>query len=114
MAENHPEEPVTWLSVGVYYLSINKIAESRRFFSKASMMNPHFGAAWIGFAHTFAVEGEHEQAVSAYSTAARLFQGYRVCIYKAKTDLSLISIFTALICRLYFWECNTYNYIILP
>ncbi|KAK9476350.1 hypothetical protein V1514DRAFT_298577 [Lipomyces japonicus] len=75
MAENHPEEPVTWLSIGVYYLSIHKIAESRRFFSKASMMNPHFGAAWIGFAHTFAVEGEHEQAVSAYSTAARLFQG---------------------------------------
>ncbi|KAK9468784.1 hypothetical protein V1512DRAFT_257868 [Lipomyces arxii] len=75
MADNHPEEPVTWLSVGVYYLSIHKIAEARRFFSKASMMNPHFGAAWIGFAHTFAVEGEHEQAVSAYSTAARLFQG---------------------------------------
>ncbi|KAK9315883.1 hypothetical protein V1522DRAFT_404892 [Lipomyces starkeyi] len=75
MAENHPEEPVTWLTVGVYYLSIHKIAEARRFFSKASMMNPHFGAAWIGFAHTFAVEGEHEQAVSAYSTAARLFQG---------------------------------------
>ncbi|KAK7206442.1 hypothetical protein BZA70DRAFT_276608 [Myxozyma melibiosi] len=75
MTENHPEEPVTWLTVGVYYLSIHKIAEARRFFSKASMMNPHFGAAWIGFAHTFAVEGEHEQAVSAYSTAARLFQG---------------------------------------
>ncbi|KAK9454561.1 hypothetical protein V1511DRAFT_502329 [Dipodascopsis uninucleata] len=75
MAENHPEEPVTWLTIGVYYLAIHKIPEARRFFSKASMMNPHFGAAWIGFAHTFAVEGEHEQAVSAYSTAARLFQG---------------------------------------
>ncbi|KAK9462932.1 uncharacterized protein V1516DRAFT_671527 [Lipomyces oligophaga] len=75
MAENHPEEPVTWLTVGVYYLAVHKISEARRFFSKASMMNPHFGAAWIGFAHSFAVEGEHEQAVSAYSTAARLFQG---------------------------------------
>ena len=29
----------------------------------------------IGFAHTFAAEGEHDQAISAYSTAARLFQG---------------------------------------
>ena len=40
------------------------------------MMDPHFGPAWIGFAHSFAVEGEHEQAISAYTTAARLFQGY--------------------------------------
>lgn len=38
-------------------------------------MDPNFGPAWIGFAHTFAVEGEHEQAISAYSTAGRLFQG---------------------------------------
>ncbi|CAF9915540.1 MAG: anaphase promoting complex subunit cdc16 [Heterodermia speciosa] len=75
LADLHPDEPSTWLAVGVYYLSINSIAEARRFFSKASMMDPHFGAAWIGFAHTFAAEGEHDQAISAYSTAARLFQG---------------------------------------
>lgn len=75
MADNYPEEPVTWLAVGVYYLTIGKIAEARRFFSKASMMDPHFGPAWIGFAHTFAAEGEHDQAISAYSTAHRLFQG---------------------------------------
>lgn len=75
LADLHPEEPCTWLAVGVYYLSIGRIAEARRFFSKASMMDPHFGPAWIGFAHTFAAEGEHDQAISAYSTAARLFQG---------------------------------------
>ena len=75
LADLHPEEPATWLAVGVYYLTIGKIAEARRFFSKASMMDPHFGPAWIGFAHTFAAEGEHDQAISAYSTAARLFQG---------------------------------------
>ena len=75
LADVHPDEPATWLAVGVYYLSISQIAEARRFFSKASMMDPHFGPAWIGFAHTFAAEGEHDQAISAYSTAARLFQG---------------------------------------
>ncbi|KAL8993216.1 MAG: hypothetical protein Q9169_006513 [Polycauliona sp. 2 TL-2023] len=75
LADTYPDEPATWLAVGVYYLSITQIAEARRFFSKASMMNPHFGPAWIGFAHTFALEGEHDQAVSAYGTAARLFQG---------------------------------------
>ena len=75
LADLHPDQPATWLAVGVYYLSISQIAEARRFFSKASMMDPHFGPAWIGFAHTFAAEGEHDQAISAYSTAARLFQG---------------------------------------
>jgi anaphase-promoting complex subunit 6 len=75
LADTNPSEPCTWLAVGVYYLAIGRIAEARRYFSKASMMDPHFGPAWIGFAHTFAAEGEHDQAISAYSTAARLFQG---------------------------------------
>ncbi|KAH7318441.1 hypothetical protein B0I35DRAFT_242664 [Stachybotrys elegans] len=75
LADNHPEEPCTWLAVGIYYFAIDKIAEARRYFSKASMMDAHFGPAWVGFAHTFAAEGEHDQAISAYSTAARLFMG---------------------------------------
>lgn len=75
LADTHPHEPCTWLAVGTYYLTTNRIPEARSYFSKASLMDPHFGPAWIGFAHTFAAEGENEQAIAAYSTAARLFQG---------------------------------------
>lgn len=75
LADHAPEEPYTYLAIGVYYLAVAKIAEARRFFSKASLLDPHSAAAWIGFAHTFAAEGEHDQAIAAYSTAARLFQG---------------------------------------
>ncbi|KAI7160394.1 anaphase control protein cut9 [Hortaea werneckii] len=75
LAETHPSEPTTWLAVGTYYLLTSRIPEARSYFSKASLMNPSFGAAWIGFAHTFAAEGESDQAIAAYSTAARLFQG---------------------------------------
>lgn len=75
LAENHPTNPITWLAIGIYYLSINKILEARKFFSKATLLNPNFGQAWIGFAHTFTAEGEHEQAISAYAFAARLFPG---------------------------------------
>lgn len=75
LADLHPDQPATWLAVGVYYLSISQIAEARRFFLKSSTMDSYFGPAWIGFAHTFAAEGEHDQAISAYSSAARLFQG---------------------------------------
>jgi anaphase-promoting complex subunit 6 len=56
------------------------------------MMDPHFGPAWIGFAHSFAAEGEHEQAISAYTTAARLFQGYDtrdLCFWR-RTHLPLL------------------------
>jgi anaphase-promoting complex subunit 6 len=63
LAESHPEEPCTWLAVATYYFLIDKIVEARRYFSKASMMDSHFAAAWIGFAHTFAAEGEHDQAI---------------------------------------------------
>ena len=75
LADLYPEEPASWLAVGIYYLNIDKISEARRYFSKASVIDPHSGPAWIGFAHTFAAEGEHDQAISAYTTAARLFQG---------------------------------------
>lgn len=78
LAESHPTNPLTWLAIGIYYLSINKIIEARKFFSKATMLDPSSGQAWIGFAHTFALEGEHEQAISAYAFAARLFPGTHV------------------------------------
>ncbi|KPI37824.1 Anaphase-promoting complex subunit cut9 [Cyphellophora attinorum] len=70
-----PHESYTYLAIGTYYFATARIAEARRFFSKASLMDPHSAAAWIGFAHTFAAEGEHDQAIAAYSTGSRLFQG---------------------------------------
>ena len=75
LSQHAPHESYTYLAIATYYLSTSRIAEARRFFSKASLMDPHSAPAWIGFAHTFAAEGEHDQAIAAYSTAARLFQG---------------------------------------
>jgi anaphase-promoting complex subunit 6 len=44
--------------------------------SKANLIDSRFAPAWIAFAHSFAYEGEHDQAITAYSTSARLFPGY--------------------------------------
>lgn len=41
-------------------------------------MDPRYGPAWVAFGHTFALEGEHDHAVTAYSTCARMFTGYVV------------------------------------
>lgn len=49
-------------------------------------MDPRFSPAWIAFAHTFALEGEHDHAVTAYSTCARMFTGC-VCTFECGCDL---------------------------
>ncbi|KAH7875088.1 TPR-like protein [Lentinula edodes] len=75
MVDREPENPISWYAVGVWYLSSGKWAQARQYFSKTSLMDPRFGPAWIAFAHTFAMEGEHDHAVTAYSTCARMFTG---------------------------------------
>ncbi|KAI9199433.1 uncharacterized protein BJ171DRAFT_518385 [Polychytrium aggregatum] len=75
LVQEHPDHPISWHSIGTYYLSVQRNLDARRFFSKATSMDPHFGAAWIGFGHSFAYEGEHDQAISAYSTARNYFPG---------------------------------------
>ncbi|CDO94550.1 unnamed protein product [Kluyveromyces dobzhanskii CBS 2104] len=95
LAENFPKSPVTWFAVATYYLCMGKISEARKYFSRSSIMDPSFGFSWLGFAHTYVAEGEHEQALSAYSTAARFFPGthlpylYLGMQYNKMDDLSL-------------------------
>jgi len=45
------------------------------FDSKSTTMNRDFGAGWLGFGHSFAQEGEHDQAMAAYRSAARILHG---------------------------------------
>lgn len=75
LAEKFPKNHITWFSVATYYMSTDKLMEARKFFSKSSILEPMFAPSWLGFAHTYALEGEHDQALSAYSTAARFFPG---------------------------------------
>lgn len=95
LAENFPKSPVTWFAVATYYLCMGKVSEARKYFSRSSIMDPSFGYSWLGFAHTYVAEGEHEQALSAYSTAARFFPGthlphlYLGMQYNRMDDLSL-------------------------
>lgn len=101
MVDREPENPISWYAVGVWYLSGQKWAQARQYFrfvvivnveqcqwwrwswvtgdlhnSKTSLMDPRFGPAWVAFGHTFALEGEHDHAVTAYSTCARMFTGW--------------------------------------
>jgi anaphase-promoting complex subunit 6 len=73
LVEKHPNLAVTWYAVACYYHLTQRPSEARRYFGKATSLEPTFAAAWLGFAHAFAKEGEHDQAIAAYSTAAKLF-----------------------------------------
>ncbi|KAI0255073.1 TPR-like protein [Lactifluus subvellereus] len=75
LVDREPEAATSWYAVGVWYLTQKKWSDARTYFSKTSLMDPRFGPAWIAFAHTFAFEGEHDHAVTAYSTCARMFAG---------------------------------------
>jgi len=75
LVDREPESATSWYAVGVWYLTQKKWSDARTYFSKTSLMDPRFGPAWIAFAHTFAFEGEHDHAVTAYSTCARMFAG---------------------------------------
>ncbi|KAG0266487.1 anaphase promoting complex subunit cdc16 [Mortierella polycephala] len=75
LVDRHPKEAVAWFAVGVYYYLTKNMSEARRYFGKASSTDRHYGPAWIGFGHSFAMEGEHDQAISAYATSSKLFQG---------------------------------------
>ena len=75
LADTHPRASCTWLAVGAYYLTTGRMGTARAYFSQASLLDAHSGPAWVGFAHTFAAEGETDQAIAAYSTAARLLPG---------------------------------------
>ncbi|PWY97063.1 TPR-like protein [Testicularia cyperi] len=73
LTELQPDSAVSWYAVGTWYATTRRWAEARRYFSKASLLDPRFAPSWIAFGHTFAMEGESDQAIIAYSTAARLF-----------------------------------------
>jgi anaphase-promoting complex subunit 6 len=93
LVEREPEAPLAWYAVGVWYLAQGRWAEARTYFrygcwkfgerlqrtdpiySKTSLMDPRFAPSWVAYAHTFSFEKEHDQAIVAYSSAARNYVG---------------------------------------
>lgn len=71
----YPTRSVSWYAIGLYYLMVNKNDSARKYFSKATSINSAYGPAWLGFAHSFASDGERDQAISAYFSASQYMPG---------------------------------------
>ncbi|KAI8384797.1 uncharacterized protein BYT42DRAFT_612470 [Radiomyces spectabilis] len=68
-------EPATWYAVGIYYMSCQRYAEARHYLRQATIMNPHYEAAWLLQGHAFAAEFDHEEAIDAYKNCATRVPG---------------------------------------
>lgn len=75
LVEDDAETAIGQYAVGCYYYLIGKFDSSRNFFRKATTIDPHFGEAWIAFAHSFSAQGEHDQSMAAYRNASRMLTG---------------------------------------
>jgi len=78
LVESTPNTALSWYAVGAYYYCIGDFEKSRSFFSKATGIDPNFGAGWLGYGHAFAGQGEYDQAVAAYRTAFRMISGNHI------------------------------------
>lgn len=76
LTDTDPDMAAGWYAVGCWYFGTKRWLEARKYFSKAVQMDPRFSPGWVAFAHTFAYEGESDQAVISYSTAERNFSSH--------------------------------------
>lgn len=76
LTEADPDLPAAWYAVGCWYFGTQRWLEARKHFSKSVQIDPRFAPGWIAFAHTFAHEGESDQAIVSYSTAERNFSSH--------------------------------------
>ena len=70
-----PQEAVSWFAVGCYYFLVGHMDAARKFLLKATCLGRSFAPAWLALGHSFARESEHDQATSAYFTAAQIMKG---------------------------------------
>ncbi|MEO0324529.1 MAG: hypothetical protein AAF447_16320 [Myxococcota bacterium] len=78
LVKSYPKRAASWFAVGCYYLLVGKNDAAQRYFHKSAKTCPRFAPAWIGFGNAFAAQDESEQAMAAYRSASRLFQGSHV------------------------------------
>ncbi|KAI9627983.1 hypothetical protein KEM48_011921 [Puccinia striiformis f. sp. tritici PST-130] len=90
LIERDSSSPISWYGAGLWYFSQRRWEESRRFFSKAALLDSRFPEAWFAFGHALAYEGEHDQAITAYSTASHNFQGWEESIKYFNQTIELV------------------------
>ncbi len=73
---NHfPHSALSWYAVGCYYVVVKKHQSARKYLMKSVSLDSQFAPAHMAFGLSFASDGEHDQAIAAFSNAARVMKG---------------------------------------
>ena len=75
---NFPSSPLAWFTVSCYYLTLQNHQDARKYLTKVLNLDGNFAPAHLAFGVSFAAEGEHDQAISAFSKTARTMRGSHV------------------------------------
>ena len=78
LVKHFPQSPVSWYAVSAYYFTTGKHAQARRYLTKSINLDAHFAHSHLLFGLSFTSEGEHDQAIAAFSHAARYLRGSHV------------------------------------
>ena len=78
LVKHFPTLPISWYAVSAYYFSTSKHAQARRYLTKSINLDAHFAHSHLLFGLSFTSEGEHDQAIAAFSHAARYLRGSHV------------------------------------
>ncbi|KAM3131138.1 hypothetical protein pb186bvf_016718 [Paramecium bursaria] len=98
LIENYTNQALSWFVVGAYYFLTKKNEIARKQFQKAISMDQHLIYAWIGLAHSYAIQDESDQAMSIYRSISRQFPGcYQAHVYIGMEYLRTNNLKTALL-----------------
>lgn len=75
LVNTFPNTPLAWYAVSCYYIAVKNQQVARKYLTKSLDIDPNFAPAHIAFGISLAVEGERDQAIAAFSNAARIMQG---------------------------------------
>ncbi|XP_026330294.1 cell division cycle protein 16 homolog [Hyposmocoma kahamanoa] len=91
LVDAYPHTWQAWFAVGCYYYQIGKSDLARRYLSKAKSVEAGAGCVWLAYGHSFAHDGEHDQAMAAYFKASQLMPGCHLPPLYVGVECSLLN-----------------------
>ena len=94
LVNNFPCSALAWYAVSCYYLCIKNHQNTRKYLEKVISLDPHFPSAHLAFGHSFAMEGEHDHAISAFSKATRIMKGSHIPLMQLGREYHITGSYT--------------------
>ncbi|CAK1543833.1 unnamed protein product [Leptosia nina] len=91
LIDAYPQNWTSWYAVGCYYYLIGNFEFTRRYLSKACSIPESGGCVWLAYGHSFAANGEHNEAMAAYIKAHQLMPGSYLPLLYAGVECSLLN-----------------------